>query len=364
MSALPPPAYREPTEPLVPAKRPPSRLQRVVTWIVAMLSVANLAAVLTLLVLLCIVSEQWWLSLALSYLPRLPYLFPSVMLGIAALLLRKRIAWLNLFSALLVVGPIMGLRAPLSALFDGGTGAPLTVVSCNVQRGAGNIESVLAELASVDPDVIVLQEASGGVRPITEHFQDWHLVHSGEYLVLSRWPLQLLEACRTEGFNRATAVLYELDAPAGRILLYNVHMTTARYGLSKLRTDSPVTGQGIDELLLYQKRRHQETKQTREFLTKLDTETPLIMLGDFNMPTSSSLFQQHWGGFSSAFDAAGFGYGYTSPCNTTGNSWPQNTPWLRIDHILLSRHFSAEACWIGRSDGSDHRTITAKVRLR
>ena len=364
MSVLSPPAYRNPSESTPRNKRKFSRLETVLGRVVLALSIVNFFAVLALLVLLCIVSERWWLSLALSYLPRLPYLFPSVMLGIAALLLRRRIAWLNLFSALLVLGPIMGFRTPLSTFFEQGSGTRLTIVSCNVQRGVGNIEAVLAEVIAAAPDLIVLQEAPTGVQPIKEHFREWHVAHSGEYLVLSRWPLEQLEACRTEGFRRATGVLYEVDAPDGRFLLYNVHLTTARYGLSKLRTDSLTSGQGVEELMEYQTRRNLEAEQTAAFVDAHRAETPLIAVGDFNMPASSSLFQQHWGEFSSAFDAAGFGYGYTSPCNTKGNSWPRNTPWLRIDHVLLSRHFSPEASWIGRTDGSDHRMIAARVRFR
>ena len=91
---------------------------------------------------------------------------------------------------------------------------------------------------------------------------------------------------------------------------------------------------------------------------------PLLVLGDFNMPVTSSLFQQHWKDLGSAFDAAGWGYGYTAPCGTKGNYWPHNLPWLRIDHILLSRHWDATACWIGSSDASDHRWIAARVGRR
>jgi hypothetical protein len=45
-----------------------ARISRVVAW----LSWLNLIAVSGLFVLLCVVSERWWVSAALTYLPRAP----------------------------------------------------------------------------------------------------------------------------------------------------------------------------------------------------------------------------------------------------------------------------------------------------
>src|SRR5690606_26602976 len=103
---------------------------------------------------------------------------------------------------------------------------------------------------------------------------------------------------------------------------------------------------------------------TSEFLDTVDPDMPLLVVGDFNMPVTSSLFQQHWGDLTSAFDAAGWGYGYTAPCHTNGNHWPRNVPWLRIDHILLSAHWDPTDCWIGTSAASDHRCIAARIARR
>jgi endonuclease/exonuclease/phosphatase family metal-dependent hydrolase len=328
------------------------------------MSVLNLAGLLLLAGLLCIVSEQWWFSLALSYLPRVPWIIPSLLLLLAAALLRRRIVWLNLFSTLLVLGPIMGFRAPLSAWVSDGTGTPLTVVSYNVMGNGADVAGILEELIALDPDLIVLQEATLDATPLRMHFRDWHFLHAGEYLVAARWPVIMKDACRPRGFGRACAILCQVDHPDGSFLVADVHLTTARYGLTHIRPVSPVSGEGIEGLLEHQRRREQEAAGTREFLDALDPETPLLVLGDFNMPATSSLFQTHWGNLTSAFDAGGWGYGYTAPCHTNGNHWPRNTPWLRIDHILLSQHWDTTACWIGTSDASDHRCIAARIVRR
>jgi len=328
------------------------------------LSILNLLAVLTLLILLCIVSEGWWFSLALSYLPRLPYVIPALLLAAAAWLLRRK--WtlrLNLLAALLVLGPIMGFRWPLAWLVGSGSDESITVVSYNIQRGGNDLELIVAELVRAQPDVIVLQEAACDVTPVRNAFPDWHVVHSGEYLVAARWPVRMQDACRTRGFGRATAIRCKVARPDAPFLVGNVHLTTARYGLSQLHVDSPFTGRGVKPLMSRQQNRIRESSQTHDFMADQDPDLPLIVAGDFNMPTSSSLYQQHWSGLTSAFDAAGLGYGYTSPCEDH-SLWPANTPWLRIDHILASSHWDVRRCWVGRSDGSDHRCIVARLAPR
>jgi endonuclease/exonuclease/phosphatase family metal-dependent hydrolase len=242
----------------------------------------------------------------------------------------------------------------------------ITVLSYNVQRGGESgtsNEQILAEIDNADPDVIVLQEAAIDAQPLREHFDDWHFDHLGEFLVAARWPVRMKDICRPEAFGRPTAILYEVDHPDGAFLICNVHLTTARYGLAQLRPDSPISGRGVESLEVRQVLRESETFETRRFVADAGLETPLLAVGDFNMPTSSSLFQQSWSDLTSCFDAAGCGYGYTSPCNTD-NLWPANTPWLRIDHILLSSHWNARSCWIGKTNGSDHRCIVARIQRR
>ncbi len=345
--------------------RPAAQGPVIVKWArrtLVAVSLLNLLAVLTLLVLLCFVSERWWFSLALSYLPRAPYLIPSLFLTIAALLLRRRWVWVNLFSLMLVAGPIMGLRVPWMAWAGASAGESLTVVTCNIRSGKQDLAKIARELEEINPDVVVLQEASHGFQELLPLFEGWSGVHHGEYLVASRYPVKLRDICRVDAFQRATAILCEIEGPTGPFLVCDVHLTTARNGLTHLRVDSPLTGAGVAQLDVRQDLRKRESLETRAFASQQGFQTPLLALGDFNVPTSSSLFQQYWHDLSSAFDAAGFGYGYTSPCSDH-RRWPDNTPWLRIDHILCSSQWDIERCWIGRTDGSDHRLVAARLRL-
>jgi endonuclease/exonuclease/phosphatase family metal-dependent hydrolase len=210
--------------------------------------------------------------------------------------------------------------------------------------------------------VIALQETSWGVEPLAGHFAGWHTVHVGEFWVSSRHPVRVIDECTPKAFERTTAILCEIEAPQGTILVCNVHLSTARHGLTDLRWHSPFSGAGVDDLEWRQWQRRLEAEETVRFIAE-HAQRPLIIVGDFNTPANSTLLTDVWNGYTNAFDAAGWGYGYTSPCNT-GRLWPANTPWLRIDHILCDDAWQVHRCAIGKSAGSDHRLIYAWLSLR
>jgi endonuclease/exonuclease/phosphatase family metal-dependent hydrolase len=99
------------------------------------------------------------------------------------------------------------------------------------------------------------------------------------------------------------------------------------------------------------------------FVGEGNPELPALVMGDFNLPSDSRIFQSYWGDLIDAHAAAGWGYGYTSPCHTH-RFWPEGSPWVRIDHILTDDRFQVHHCQVGANNGSDHRLITARVQLR
>jgi endonuclease/exonuclease/phosphatase (EEP) superfamily protein YafD len=327
-------------------------------------TVLHVVVAFSLLTLLCGVSEDWWFSAALSYLPRAPYLALSLAI-VPALAVRQWIpALVNGLCGALIAGPVMGLCAPL-----GGPGraanavdpGSLLIVSCNIQNGDSDLPKLMAEIDALQPDVIALQEVKRGDEALHEHYAGWHIVHADEYWIASRYPVRLIGLCDAEAMHRTTAMLCEVAGPDEPWLLCDVHLSTARYGLTELRWHSPLTGAGVEDLRWRQWERRLESEETLKFVSG-HSDRPLMVLGDFNTPTSSSLFGDVWGGWQSAFDVVGWGYGYTSPCNT-GRLWPENTPWLRIDHILCDAGWRIHAAGIGQSAGSDHRLVWGRVSL-
>ncbi|REJ71235.1 MAG: hypothetical protein DWQ29_23960 [Planctomycetota bacterium] len=344
------------------ANSPVSPQQRLRVW-TRRLTIVNTVMVLAVLFLLCVVSEEWWISAALGYLPRAPYLIPSLFLIPLCLVCQRSFTWANVLCTIVVLGPVMGLCAPLERdPPPDNDSRVLTVVSCNAQNGASDLHRALREIEALHPDVVALQETKWGIDMLDEFFVDWESIHVGEYWVGSRFPLRLVGELNPEAFERSSGLMVEVEAPQGTFLLANVHLNTARHGLSELQWHSPLTGAGVDDFEWHQWRRQLEAEETVALLASRATR-PQLLLGDFNAPTTSSLFAGVWNGYRSAFDTTAFGYGYTAPCNTS-RFWPSNTPWLRIDHILCDSTWNVHACGIGESDGSDHRLIWAQVSLK
>lgn len=335
-----------------------AKIARWVTW----LSWANLVLMCGVFLLLQMVSEGWWLTTVLVYLPRSPWLLTSIILWPVSLYWNWRASFANLAALLLTLGPIMNFQC-------GGLFRPeidksayrLTVVSCNVQSFRPDFRKVVNELHRIDPDVILFQEAFEDHPLVATYFEGWNVHRVDEYLVASKLPLKFIDTCFVPGFERVTVAQYEVETPQGPIAVFNVHQTSPRRSLTNVRPWSVLTGSGVESVEQEMTLRDVEAMKTRVF-TQLKDKQPRIIAGDFNMPNDSSLFRSHWGDLTDAYATTAVGYGYTSPCQTK-NVWPNNTPWAQVDHILSSHEWQVERCWIGKSGGSDHRLIAAQLRL-
>lgn len=334
-------------------------------WVIG-LSWLNLAALGVLCWMLFVVSESWWFSTVLTYAPRLPFLAPSLGLLVASLFWHMRSVWVNAVSLVVVLGPVMGLSVPVSRLLSPSVVEvgefELKIVSCNVQAFKPNFPLVLKEIDVIKPDVVALQEAFPHSSLLDQAFRGWYTVRHDLYWVASRFPLKLVTQCDVPVYQRTAGIVVEIETPAGPVLLADIHQMTARRGLTELSKNSLVDGEGPQRLEESQELRVEESLIIREQIESVRGDKPLLIVGDFNTPVSSQMFQSHWGDFQSAFDLAGIGYGYTSPCKAN-RFWPENLPWARIDHILCSPEWTVRSCQIGKSAGSDHRLIAASLRL-
>ncbi len=346
---------------------PPFRMSRVAKWVVG-LSCANLAALCVVSFLLYVVSETWWVGTVLTYAPRAPFLVPTMILLVASLFWQRESIGINVVSAIIVLVPIMGLSIPLEIWLNGTNRIPgeisLKVLSCNVQAFEPDFGKVLEEISAINPDIVALQETFRGDQRLDDFFHDWHKIHHGHFWIGSRYPLKLVTDCDVKQFGgRLAGMVVEIQTPGGPVVFGDVHQMTARFGLKELNRNTLINGDGTKELEDYSGERYLESIELRAIIESVRKDLPFVVCGDFNTPSSSSLFQKHWGDLQSAFDIAGFGYGYTSPCK--GNRfWPNNLPWARIDHILCSKEFTVRNCQIGTSEGSDHRLIAATIVLK
>ncbi len=330
--------------------------QRLVTG----LTCVNLVGVGLLWIGLFALSERYWLTSVLTFLPRVPWLVPSLLLIVAGIIWNRRSIPFNVVAAGFVLLAIMeycwGFNA--APLPDGAQ--QLRVVSCNVQRFEPRFELVLEEISRANPDVVFFQEARDSHPLFRSYFSDWHTVHQAEFFIASRWPIQYEAICHANAYSRPSAMHAVLMTPSGPIDLFNVHVMTPRHGLAEISPRTLLSGEAADAIDHHLYLREAEAVATRQFIVTRQSTGRTIIAGDFNAPTSSSMVADVWNRWTSAFDAAGCGFGYTAPCSDH-SLWLDRIPWVRIDHILVGPQFGVSSAEAGKKNGSDHRAMSAQL---
>ncbi len=318
------------------------------------------------------VSEQWWLGSVLTFLPRTPWLAPGLLLILVGVWQRSGTVLVNLVLSLFVLWSIIGFNVPWQTLVSNTENSNLSndrsartvrIVSANTQQFEPDFTLLLREIRSAKPDVIALQEASRPPKSLSDQYPDWHSVRVRGLWVGSKWPIKLIGQCHSDVYDRVTAIMVEVEAPFGKFLVTDLHLMTARRSLIYLQPKSVITGTGQETVNMALVERSEEARQTREFVTEFGVDLPLVICGDFNMPTSSSIYRNCFGDFANSFEQTSWGCGYTAPCRAI-RYWPTNVPWQRIDHILANQNWRIIDSQVGRRDGSDHRLMAATLRLK
>lgn len=297
--------------------------------------------------------DSWWPGTVLLYGPRWPTALPLLILVPLACLYSRK-SWLPCFVAIVIlVLPITGINIPFSNWM---TSVPventsLRVVSFNAEMGKFKMEDWNTFLKQTNPDIVVCQEwPNGSVRP-DEWQQGWHMQeHLGNLLVASRWPIARTDVLRENELRiRGFVGWYELNTPLGSVSLANVHLPTSR-GEGEFEEALHGKWHKLFDLDLLSERRLYASKYVRDWLSKFTG--PMIVVGDFNLPSDSSIYRSEWNHFHNAFAQAGWGWGYTK--------W---TRWygIRIDHILFENGWVATKSWVGKDVGSDHLPLVADL---
>jgi vancomycin resistance protein VanJ len=307
-----------------------------------------------------ILSETWWLTAAIVYAPRQPWLIPAVALVAACVRWNQKLIPVALMTVLFAAGPIMGFRT--GGYFAAGQPGPaaLRIVSCNIHSFEPDFPEQMAEISAIQPDVVAFQEAFRDHPLRGQFFAGWKEVRADEYYVAAKHPLTLVGQCESPAFNRIAAIAARVDDPAGSFLVVNIHLTTARYGLMKLKPATLLGKDGIGQLRSYIMDREEEALAVRQWIEGIRGDLPLVVLGDFNMPVDSNIQSSCFGDLINCFDEIGVGYGYTAPNQTS--TWPAHFPWIRVDHVLVSLgDWEIHRAWSGRANGSDHRLTAAII---
>jgi endonuclease/exonuclease/phosphatase (EEP) superfamily protein YafD len=289
----------------------------------------------------------------LRYLPFPVFLVPAAIAVIASLALGAAWRWLAASALALVLTTVMGLELHIG---DNGRHA-LRVMTFNAKTHLARADPsgyarIAREVASHDPDVLVMQDANLGstpdLPPPIRAALRAHTIHmSGQYLVASRYPLR---DCRDGDISYPGEphhyVRCSLLAHGLEIDLVTAHLASPRQGLNATRRE------GLDGLDNWQSNFRRRMIQVGKLVRDLaGTPRPLIVAGDLNAPEHSPVLQLLLGvGLRDAFGSAGLGYGYTH-----GHALRPGFSFLRIDHILVSTEIGVQRCFVGGSDASDHR---------
>ncbi|MDA3970414.1 MAG: endonuclease/exonuclease/phosphatase family protein [Desulfobulbaceae bacterium] len=213
--------------------------------------------------------------------------------------------------------------------------ASLKVMSYSVMGRNKDYEAMAEVIKREKPDLLFLQEVAA------ENLQqglagmygagELYFTEGGGGMV-SRYPLELLDSA-------SPFAKVGVNTPFGRLTVWNIHTTKA------IKNYLP------------------QKKQVKALITEVSTtEGPVIVAGDFNATEQSDTYRRLREQLGNAHEQAGWGFGFTFPTPARGIG--KVMPFIRIDHIFFSHHFQAtEAKVLKESGGSDHRPITATLKL-
>ena len=257
----------------------------------------------------------------------------------------RKVGPLRLTGLLLTVVYLVTFVSPRSVIgcgpSEGGADA-IVIHTHNIRLGNSDPARIAAGALEADADVIVLQEVWGdylqrladepGLSAYRHRAQEPSLGISG-LAIWSRLPIE------SSGMNQLVNV---------PVLQASIEGPTGPFDLHAIHTTAPIT-------------EFQAGSWRAQFLAleSYDNRAPSMLVGDFNATMDHRRFRSLLDrGWTDAHEPKGCGLDATWP---TGRS---RLALLRLDHVLVSDHFEVLALDVGQGGGSDHRSVTATVRLR
>lgn len=298
--------------------------------------------------------EYTWIGAANLYLPQWIYAAPAILLVPAYLLVAPRWTLLPAACVLYVAGPLMGFTWTFPPTIPRSSRVPvLRVMTYNAKWGRHGADLVAAEIRRANPDLVQFQDSSGLTNSAVGGALAGYTVRvDGQYIVASKYPISEITSCDDTVLgmqHHVTRVWMRLGRTG--VAVYDVHLISPRTGLVAIRHDD------IRAIVHNTLIRIDQARRLAWYLS--GEHGPLIVTGDFNSPVQGLALRCETGlGLRDAFEQAGRGYGYTY-----GQDTRVGRPYVRIDHILVSRHFTVTDCWTGGSRASEHSPVCAVLAL-
>jgi vancomycin resistance protein VanJ len=287
-----------------------------------------------------------------------PLLLPLAVLVPLAAGVRARLLLPLAAAAGVVLVGVMGWRAGVRLPAEDGGGMRLRVVTFNADGGDGASVRLPDLLDAWRPDVVAFQECTGNLINAIEALHGWYHHEKDSLCLLSRYPIvraAMMERTTLQHIAEISSIggtgiviRYTLRTPGGDIDLTNVHLETPRKGFEALEGSGGWAGMRTNTEL-----RAVEAHLARAWVDQ--GTAPRLVVGDFNTPVESRIFQEHWRGLDDAWEAAGRGFGWTKD-----NGWIR----VRIDHVLMGPGWHARRISVSAdAAGSDHHPLIADLQL-
>jgi endonuclease/exonuclease/phosphatase (EEP) superfamily protein YafD len=303
--------------------------------------------------------DRWWLGTVLLFMGRWVLLLPLLLLMPAALLLRRSLLLPLALGAFVATVPVAGFRFGVQRLLSHPPGAHLRVVTFNADGGAVTALELPNLLDDWKPDVVAFQECDEGLQQAVEHMKGWYHHTVRQLCLLSRDSIRqtaVMDRSALEAVKESSAgiggsgdvVRYTVRTASGAVNITNLHLETPRKGFEGLFD-------GAFEIRRLRGNTRLRTIESTLARRWVDAGTlPTLVMGDFNTPVESRIFQESWGDFTDAFSRAGFGFGMTKY-----NGWIR----VRIDHVLTGPGWYVDQVTTGRELGSDHLPVIVDLTL-
>jgi endonuclease/exonuclease/phosphatase (EEP) superfamily protein YafD len=306
------------------------------------------------------VGERFWVTTILLYLPRIGFALPLPFVVGAYLVTGEKLRALVVFvvATLLVTLPLMGYQP--SGRSESAPGA-IRLMSWNTYFGRIDNDAILRLIVEQKPDVFLGQATAHRTRELLRaQLPGYAFDGTEEFFICSRWPItdKLVPPDLAEDpAHRAQFVRWTVETPGGPVDFFSMHPRSPRTGLERFR------GMGMRTRLIQgDLAEDPEPINTNTLLRQRQVEAvmaevgrskhPVVVAGDTNLPTLSSLYHRTLGRLNDGFDAAGHGLGYT---------FPAKRPWMRIDRILTDDRFRFLSFTTGTVVASDHHYVVAEL---
>jgi len=319
------------------------RWKKFIRFVAAASAWGYLGIAIALCIFLRVVGDRWWWGSVLLFGPRWVILLPLAVV-LPLIIMRPRLIWVVLLSLLVVLGPLMGFCLPWGRIGSSGS-ARVTVLTCNIHSRSADAKAMALLIEKTNPDIVALQEWQPGLEQAMLKSGRWYVHGEGELLLASRYPIAKIQSISSRNWvGPGEAFVYELRPPGRTLRFINLHLASPHRQFETFIAVGPAAAPVIRNNIYTRGQQSQRVLQAAS-----EAGEPLLIAGDFNMPTESVIFRRDWSSYSDAFCAGGVGWGYTYHS--------RRTP-IRIDHVL-SQGWKCRSAWTAPSVGSPHRPLVA-----